>query len=130
MYRGNAFSSLTNHSRIATFGMTWVKCGDPIPPDAIPLGLTGVGALVVNVLCALILKAFKYHSSSLPRAIYLSARNDAVGNIAIIAASILTAATSSIYPDIVVGLGIFAINLDAAREVFRATRQEHIDAKA
>jgi Co/Zn/Cd efflux system component len=115
---------------IATIWMTWEKFGHPIPPDALSLGLTGAGALVVNVSCALILTAFRDHTSSLPRAAYLSARNDAVANVAIIVASIVTAATSSVWPDVVVGLGIFAINLDAAREVFRAARQEHIDAKA
>jgi len=114
---------------IATLWMTWKKFGHPIPPDAVSLGLTGAGALVVNVSCALILAAFRNHTSSLSRATYLSARNDAVANIAIIAAGILTAATESVWPDVVVGLGIFAINLDAAREVFSAARQEHIDAK-
>ena len=115
---------------IATLWMTWEKFGRPIPPDAVSLSLTGAGALVVNVSCALMLAAFRKHTSSLTRAAYLSARNDAVGNIAIIVAGIATAVTASVWPDVIAGLGIFAINLDAAREVFSAARQEHIDAKA
>lgn len=115
---------------IATLWMTWQKFNHPIPPHALSLSITGTGALLVNVTCAFILAAFKRHTSSLNRAAYLSARNDAVANIAIILAGITTALTLSIWPDLVVGLGIFAINLDVAREVFTAARQEHSDAKA
>jgi Co/Zn/Cd efflux system component len=53
-----------------------------------------------------------------------------VANIAIIAAGFATAVTVSAWPDIIVGLGIFVINLDAAREVFAAARQERVSAKA
>lgn len=115
---------------LATLWMTWEKFGHPVPPNAMSLSATGAGALLVNVSCALILAAFKKHTGSLPRAAYLSARNDAVANIAIVAAGLATAATASVWPDIVVGLGIFAMNLDAAREVFSAARREHIEAKA
>ena len=115
---------------LATLWMTWRKFGHPIPPDALLLSLAGAGALIVNILCALILAAFRKHSSSLTRAAYLSARNDAAANISIIAAAIVTAATASIWPDVIAGLGIFAINLDAAREVFAAARQERNNASA
>ncbi len=115
---------------VATLWMTWNKLGHPVPPDAVSLSVTGFGALVVNVSCALILAAFRKNTSSLTRAAYLSARNDAVANVAIIGAGVATAATASIWPDVVVGLGIFAINLDAAREVFTAARKEHVDAGA
>jgi Co/Zn/Cd efflux system component len=115
---------------LATLWMAWEKIGSPVPPNAVSLTLTGVGALIVNISCALILAAFRKHTSSLTRAAFLSARNDVVANIAIIVAGVVTAATVSIWPDVLVGLGIFAINLDAAREVFAAARQEHIDARA
>jgi Co/Zn/Cd efflux system component len=36
----------------------------------------------------------------------------------------------SAWPDLIVGLGIFLINLDAARQVFRAARQEHAQVAA
>lgn len=89
------------------------------------LSLTGAGALVVNVACALILARVREHSGSLTRAAFLSARNDAFANIGIIAAGLLTAVTLSRWPDLIVGLAIFAINLDAAREIFEAARAEH-----
>ena len=95
------------------------------PPAALPLTLTGLGALAVNLSCAFMLARHRAHAGSLTRAAFLSARNDALANVAIVAAGVLTAATSSPWPDLAVGLGIFAMNLDAAREVFVAARDEH-----
>lgn len=97
----------------------------PVPPAPIALTLTGLGALVVNLGCAFLLVRFRHHSGSLSRAAFLSARNDALANIAIIAAGALTALYPSAWPDLVVGVGIGIMNLDAAREVFAAARAEH-----
>jgi Co/Zn/Cd efflux system component len=102
----------------------------PTPPEPFALSLTGLGALAVSLSCALILTRFRRYSGSLTKAAFLSARNDALGNIAIIAAGLLTANTLSAWPDLIVGLGIAAINADAAREVWHAARQEHRVAEA
>lgn len=53
----------------------------------------------------------------------LSARNDALANLAISAASLLTAYTLSVWPDLIVGLGIVAINADAARKGLGGRKQ-------
>jgi Co/Zn/Cd efflux system component len=58
------------------------------------------------------------------RAAYLSARNDAAANAAIIGAAGVTLFWASAWPDLIVGLGILAINADAAREVLGAARRE------
>ena len=109
----------------ATLWTAWQKFVSPVPPQPLPLSLTGAGALAVNVTCALLLVRFRHHSGSLTKAAFLSARNDAFANIAIIAAGLLTAVTLSVWPDLIVGLGIAALNLDAAREVVMAAREEH-----
>jgi len=114
---------------IATIWMAWQKFGSPVAPAPVPLTLTGSGALAINLCCAFLLARFRKNRSSLVRAAFLSARNDAIGNIAIIGAGVVTAATVSMWPDLVVGAGIFAMNLDAAREVFLAARAEHTVAK-
>jgi Co/Zn/Cd efflux system component len=84
------------------------------------------GALAVNLFCALTLARHRHHSGSLTRAAFLSARNDTLANVAIIAAGLVTAFLwQSAWPDLIVGLGIAAMNADAAREVWEAARDEH-----
>lgn len=113
---------------LATLWSAVQKLGHPVPPEAVPLTLTGAGALVVNVVCAFMLARFRRQNSSLVRAAYLSARNDVIANVAIIVAGGLTAALVSFWPDLLVGAGIFLINLGAAREVYAIARQEHAEA--
>jgi len=110
---------------VATLWTAWEKFNAPEPPQAFALSLTGLGALAVNLSCAYMLAAYRHHGGSLTRAAFLSARNDAFANIAIIAAGLMTAFVwRSAWPDLLVGLGIAALNADAAREVWEAARQE------
>lgn len=110
---------------LATVWTAWSKVRDPIPPDPSALLLTAAGAFTVNLSCALMLARYRCGGGSLTQAAFLSARNDAVANIAIIAAALLTAWWPSPWPDLVVGLSIAALNADAAREVWQAARVEH-----
>ncbi len=115
---------------LATLWSAWEKLSSQIPPEPVALSLTGLGALAVNMSCAFMLARHRHHSGSLARAAFLSARNDAGANVAIIAAGLVTAQTNSIWPDLVVGLGIFLVNLDAAREIYLAARREHAEARS
>jgi Co/Zn/Cd efflux system component len=110
---------------LATVWAIWSKFNAPVPPEAFSLSMTGLGALAVNLTCAFLLARFRHHGGSLTRAAFLSARNDALANVAIILAGILTAYTLSLWPDLIVGIGIAAMNADAAREVWDAAREEH-----
>jgi len=109
---------------LATLWMAWRKLSAPVAPEPFALSVAGVGALGVNLTCALLLARFRSHGGSLTRAAFLSARNDAFANVAIVVAGLATAATASGWPDLVVGLGIAALNADAAREVWEAAREE------
>jgi Co/Zn/Cd efflux system component len=104
----------------------WQKLLTLAPPAPLPLTLTGLGALAVNLSCALMLARFRDHAGSLTRAAFLSARNDTIANIAIIAAGAVTAFLwHSAWPDLIVGVGIAIMNADAAREVWEAAHEEH-----
>ena len=104
----------------------WQQLLHMIPPAPLSLSLTGAGALAVNLSCALLLSKFRSHSGSLTKAAFLSARNDALANIAIILAGLVTGYLwHSIWPDLLVGAAIGIMNLDAAREVWEAARNEH-----
>jgi Co/Zn/Cd efflux system component len=111
---------------LATLWTAWDKFNLPVAPDAGLLSLTGAGALAVNLCCALMLARYRYHGGSLTKAAFLSARNDVLANVAIIAAGLVTVYLwPSAWPDLIVGLGIAVMNADAAREVWQAARKEH-----
>jgi Co/Zn/Cd efflux system component len=109
---------------VATAWMVVRKLQMPVPPEELALSLTGIGALVINVSCAFLLVRVRNVAGSLSRAAFLSARNDAFANVAIIGAGVVTMFWASAWPDLIVGVGIFLLNLDAAREVFEAARRE------
>ena len=109
---------------LATLWTAWQKFGAPAPPDPWLLSLTGAGALGINLTCAFVLAGVRRGGGSLAMAAFLSARNDAAANIAIIVAALVTFATRTGWPDLVVGLGIAALNAGAAWEVWKAARQE------
>lgn len=111
---------------LATIWTAWEKFNAPAAPNPALLSLTGLGALAINLTCALMLARYRQHSGSLTRAAFLSARNDALANVAIIVAGVVTAFLwVSAWPDLIVGLGIAALNADAAREVWQAASREH-----
>jgi Co/Zn/Cd efflux system component len=82
------------------------------PPDPLPMGAIGLLALAVNVYCAFILLPHRKGDSA-HQGVWLSTRNDAIANIAIVLAAVITAFTTSVWPDVVVGLGIAGLNLYA-----------------
>jgi Co/Zn/Cd efflux system component len=111
---------------LATLWTAWQKFNIAVAPEPIALSLTGAGALIVNLSCAFMLARYRRHSGSLTRAAFLSARNDALANVAIILTGLMTAFVwHSAWPDLIVGLGIAGLNADAAREVWTTAREEH-----
>ena len=123
---GMALAAILLVPGLATLWTAWGKFDLPIAPDPGSLSLTGVGALAVNLSCALMLARHRHHSGSLTRAAFLSARNDALANVAIIAAGLATAFLwASAWPDLIVGLGIAALNAGATYEVWQVAREEH-----
>jgi len=125
---GMALAGILLIPAAAFLWMLWRKFEHPVAPAAVGLSLTGLGALAVNLTCAFILARVRDHAGSLTKAAFLSARNDAIANVAIIAAGGVTLLVPSVWPDVLVGLGIAAMNLDAARAVWTAARQERLAA--
>ncbi len=105
----------------AWFGPGTAVAAGPAPGTVI---VVGAGALAVNLGCAALLARHRGAGGSLVRAAFLSARNDAVANVAMVAAGTVTAAWPSAWPDLAMGLGIAALNADAAREVWQAAGAE------
>lgn len=105
----------------------WLKVQGGEAPNALALSLTGLGALLVNIVCAFMLARVRHQGGSLGKAAFLQARNDALANLAIIAAGLITARSLSAWPDVIVGIGIFLLNLDAAKQVWATARQERAE---
>jgi len=115
---------------VATVWTAVAKILEPSTPDPVPLSAAALGALVVNLTCAMLLVRHRHAQGSLAKAAWLSARNDALANVAIILAAVVTVFVATGWIDIVVGLGIAVLNADAARAVWRAARAERLDAAA
>jgi Co/Zn/Cd efflux system component len=121
---GLALAGILLVPAIATVWTAWGKLVSPAAPAALPLASTALGALAVNLTCAFLLTGVRHAAGSLSRAAFLSARNDVLANLAMIAAGAVTLLWRSPWPDLAVGLGILLMNLDAAREVYETAREE------
>ncbi|MDT7953065.1 MAG: cation transporter [Acetobacteraceae bacterium] len=125
---GMAMAGLLLVPSLATLWTAWEKFSVPVAPAAVPLSLAGLGALAVNMGCALMLARYRHQSGSLTRAAFLSARNDALANVAVVAAGLVTATVwRSAWPDLAVGLAIAVLNAGAAWEVWQEAREERRD---
>ncbi|MCL1870049.1 MAG: cation diffusion facilitator family transporter [Promicromonosporaceae bacterium] len=102
----------------------------PQAPHVVPLAVASLGAIVVNGVCALLLARVRHTGGSLSRAAFLSARNDVLVNVAVIAMGLVTAATGSGWPDLVLGCAIILLALRAAWEVWELSEEERLAARA
>lgn len=110
---------------IAAIVTVVTKILNPVAPSGEGISLIASGALVVNVICAVILAKLRGEQSSLTKGAWLAARNEAIGNLLIILAGVATLIWPSAVFDIAVGAIIAVINLAAAKEVWEAAREEH-----
>lgn len=79
-------------------------------PEPITMGAVAILALVVNVVVALILFRFRAGDANM-QSVWICSRNDAIGNIAVVAAAVGVFGSGSAWPDLLVaaimaGLGI------------------------
>ena len=102
----------------------WEQIVRPLPPEAFKLTLVGFGALLTNITCTIILMKYRENNKNFIKAAFLSARNDVLANLIIIAAGIIIMIYPSIWPDLIAGLVIFLINFDAAYKVYQIANFE------
>jgi Co/Zn/Cd efflux system component len=115
---------------LAALWTAYQKLLDPVISAPVPMTLAAIGAMVVNGTCAVLLARVSSDGGALTKAAFLSARNDVAANAAIILAGVMTAFYPSIWPDVIVGLGIAALNATAAAEVYEAALDESDDGEA
>ena len=106
------------------------RFSDPVAPDLVPVVLASLGAIAINGTSAWLLVRVRHHGGSLSRAAFLSARNDVLVNVAIIAMAVITLWTASGWPDLILGCFIILLALHAAYEVWEVSEEERLAAKA
>ncbi|MDV7338038.1 cation transporter [Terasakiella sp. A23] len=101
---------------------------DGTVPRAEVMGIIGFLALVTNVVVALLL--YRHRGGDANRqSIWICSRNDAIANIAVMAAGLGVWTTTSGWPDILVGLGIAGLGLWGAGQIISKSYVELCDAQ-
>ena len=109
---------------VSVLAMAAWRALNAIPPEAELMGGIGIAALAVNVIAALVLARFREGGDAQARAIWLFSRNDAINNVAVIAAAALVYWLNSAWPDIIVAALIAGLFLHSAAEIIRDARRE------
>ncbi|OGZ77764.1 MAG: hypothetical protein A2256_01035 [Candidatus Staskawiczbacteria bacterium RIFOXYA2_FULL_32_7] len=80
----------------------------PIVPPAQTITSIGILALAANIICLLLLTKYKDKNINM-RSSWICSRNDVFSNIGVIMAGILVAYFNSMWPDIIIGIGIASL---------------------
>ncbi len=94
-----------------------------IVPEAFIMTWVSLLALAVNIGVAMLLYAYR-NGDAQARSVWLCSRNDALGNLAVIAAAGGVWVTAQGWPDIVVALILASLALTSGASVIRQARQE------
>jgi cation diffusion facilitator family transporter len=97
-------------------------------PESTLMLAFGAAALVVNVAAALILRPHRRGDAS-AHAVWLFSRNDALGNLAVLAAGGLVAWTGQAWPDLVVAVLVAMLFLHSAWSIVKDARAELAEAR-
>ena len=87
-------------------------------PEPVTMGVIGALALLANVSVAAMLYAWREGDANM-RSVWLCSRNDAIGNLAVMAAALGVSGTASGWPDLAVAAVMGVLALTAARSVIQ-----------
>ena len=126
--RWRARAALVKGGSMAAFGVfvlgkgAW-SAASGITPEPFTMGVVGAMALAANVGVAALLYAWREGDANM-RSVWLCTRNDALGNLAVLAAALGVFGTGSAWPDLIVAAVMGLLALTAARTVIRQARAE------
>ncbi len=92
-------------------------------PSAPTMGVVGTLALLANVGVATMLYAYRQGDSNM-RSVWLCSRNDALGNLAVLAAALGVFGTGSAWPDLLVAMIMAGLAVHSAGVVLRHAEGE------
>ncbi|MEE3118155.1 cation transporter [Marinobacter sp.] len=132
VWRGRA--ALAKGVTMVVFGLVvwgraiWVAHSG-LTPEPLTMGAVGALALLANVAVALLLFRFRSGDSDM-RSVWLCSRNDAIGNVAVMAAALGVFGTGTAWPDLVVAGIMGTLAITAGISVARHARSDIATARA
>jgi Co/Zn/Cd efflux system component len=92
-------------------------------PEAETMGIIGVLALAANVFVAVMLFRFRGGDANM-RSVWICSRNDAIGNVAVVAAAAGVFGTGTAWPDLIVAAVLAVLGLSGGWQIIRQARGE------
>lgn len=92
-------------------------------PEPQSMGIVGGLALVANVAVALMLYRFRSGDANM-RSVWICSRNDAIGNIAVVAAAAGVLGTGTAWPDLIVAAVLATLGISGGMQIIRQARSE------
>ncbi len=92
-------------------------------PEPVTMGLVGALALAANVASAVLLFKFRDGDANV-RSVWLCSRNDAIGNVAVVAAAGLVHLSATPWPDLIVAAGMAMLFGKSAFAIVRHARAD------
>ena len=92
-------------------------------PNELIMGSIALMAFTANVISALLLLKYKDGDANV-RSVWLCSRNDAIGNLGVLAAAVVVSFTQSKWPDLVVAFLMAGLFLHSATLIIRQAKEE------
>jgi len=108
---------------VFVLGQAAWRLGSGAAPEAFTMGVVGFAALLANVGVAWMLFRFRGGDSQM-RSVWICSRNDAIGNLAVMAAALGVFGTGHAWPDLAVAAVMGGLALSGAHTVWRQARAE------
>ncbi len=108
---------------VFVLGRTGWSAATGTVPEPITMGAIGSLALLANVAVAVMLYAWREGDANM-RSVWLCSRNDAIGNLAVMAAALGVFGTGRGWPDLIVAGVMAGLALSGAASVIRQARAE------
>ena len=92
------------------------------------MGAVGTAALAANIGVALMLYRFREGDANM-RSVWICSRNDAIANIAVVAAAVGVFGTQTAWPDLIVAAIMAALGISGGWKIIRLARAELAEVK-
>ncbi|MBY4676484.1 cation transporter [Marinobacterium arenosum] len=105
------------------FGSTFYQFFILETPDALTMGGIAIAAFAANMASVLLLMRYRNGDANV-RSVWLCSRNDAIGNLVVLAAASGVWASNSALPDLIVAFIMAALFLSSSVQIIRHARTE------